>query len=247
MLDGCKYQTDFRNRKVFLNRKIFLSIFSFIFVILFINFISAVPPVTTTQQFTEGYTIEIPQDNILVTNQDYYFNFHVFNISNGVAIHDNIQCDFHLYDDKGVHKYEARDNVASLDYDYQFNVSATNFSNMNHYYYFIQCNSTNYGGYSSNILYINQYSWVSTLGFYCIFLTIIFLIFLIGFKLKNAWIMTLGSILVLILGFFIIINGIDVIKDTSTTWAIGIIVWALGIYFMYLSVEEQLKNWNGGK
>lgn len=83
----------------------------------------------------------------------------------------------------------------------------------------------------------------STIGFYAIFLVIIILIFLLGFYLENNWIMTLGSFLVIVLGFFVIINGIDVLKDTRTTWAIGLIVWAIGIYFMFLSMEEMLKEW----
>lgn len=79
--------------------------------------------------------------------------------------------------------------------------------------------------------------------FYFIFIIIIGLIFLIGFKLENEWIMTLGSILVLILGFFVIRFGIDIFKDQMTTWAIGLVIWALGIYFLFLSIAEQLKHW----
>lgn len=79
--------------------------------------------------------------------------------------------------------------------------------------------------------------------FLFIFIIIISLIYLTGFKLENAWIMSLGSILVLIFGFFIIKFGVDIIKDTQTTWAIGLVVWAIGLYSLYLSAEEQLKQW----
>lgn len=84
---------------------------------------------------------------------------------------------------------------------------------------------------------------VSTLGFFFLFIVIVTLIFALGIKLKNAYIMMLGSILVLILGFYIIINGLDFLKDTRTTWAIGLVVLFSGVYFMYLSVAEQLKEW----
>lgn len=79
--------------------------------------------------------------------------------------------------------------------------------------------------------------------FYIIFIMIIVLIFAIGFTLENAWIMTLNSVLVLVLGLFVIMNGIDLIKNQLVTWPIGLVIWALGIYFLYLSIEEQLKNW----
>jgi len=90
---------------------------------------------------------------------------------------------------------------------------------------------------------ITPSGFINTSTFFFIFIIIIGLIFTMGFIMKNPWILLLGSILVLILGFFIIINGIDIIKDTKTTWAIGIIVWGLAIYFMYLSLEEILKEW----
>lgn len=83
----------------------------------------------------------------------------------------------------------------------------------------------------------------NTFIFYLIFILIIVLIFLFGFKLENVWVMSLGSILLLIFGLFVVANGIDLIKDTKITWAIGLVIWALGILSMYLSVEEQLKNW----
>jgi hypothetical protein len=89
---------------------------------------------------------------------------------------------------------------------------------------------------------ITPSGYTSTLGFFILFLVFIVLIFVMGMSLKNNWIMMLGSILVLILGFFVIVNGVDVIKDTNTTWAIGIILWALGIYFIFLSVEEVKKE-----
>ena len=79
--------------------------------------------------------------------------------------------------------------------------------------------------------------------FLFVFIVIILLIFLIGFRLENAWIMSLGSILIIIFGFFIVKFGVDIIKDTQTTWAIGLVVWAIGIYSLYLSAEEQLKQW----
>lgn len=82
----------------------------------------------------------------------------------------------------------------------------------------------------------------STATFFFIFIIIIGLVFTMGVILEDKWIMMLGSFLVITLGFFIVINGIDVLKDTNTTWAIGLVVWAIGGYFMFRSVEEVLKE-----
>jgi len=84
---------------------------------------------------------------------------------------------------------------------------------------------------------------VNTISFLFLFISIIALIMILGFHLKNKWLMTLGSILILLLGFFIIVNGIGDIKDTRTTWGVGWIVVAIGLYAMILSAEEQLKEW----
>lgn len=89
---------------------------------------------------------------------------------------------------------------------------------------------------------ITPSGFINTNSFIFIFLAIIALVFLLGVKLENNWIMMFGSLLILLFGFWIIIYGIDLIKDTTTTWAVGLIIWGIGIYAMYLSVEGQLAE-----
>lgn len=127
-----------------------------ILVLLFgiIPFISAAPPVTTVQQFTEGYTIQIPQDNILNQNRDYTFEFHVFNITNGKPIISGINCSLHLYNSSGNHIFEGYDDTVSQDLDYSFRVLKGNFSKLESQYYFIGCNSSNYGGFGESIIHV---------------------------------------------------------------------------------------------
>lgn len=79
-------------------------------------------------------------------------------------------------------------------------------------------------------------------NFFYIIIIIIVLLSFLGLYLRNNWIMMLVSILVLIFGFFIIRNGVDIFKDTQTTWAVGLVIWAVGIYGLYLSAEGQLKE-----
>lgn len=127
---------------------------------------------------------------------------------------------------------------------FYISVASTNYSQLGSVCHGITCTDDISIETGSICREITPSGFISTLSFYILFIVIIVLIFIMGIVLQNKWIMMLGSILVLILGFFIIINGIDVIKDTTTTWAVGIVVWALGIYFIYLSVEEQLKEWD---
>lgn len=78
--------------------------------------------------------------------------------------------------------------------------------------------------------------------FLFIFLIIIALTFALGVSTRNNWVMMLASILTLFFGFFIIIYGIDIFKDTTTTWAVGLIVWALAIIGIFKSAEGQLAE-----
>lgn len=133
--------------------KLFLIMFA---VLLVLPMVIAVPPMTTIQQFTEGYEIRIPQDNILEFNKTYDFEFHVYNITTGLPKHSGVSCYFHLYNETGNHVYEAMVNTVTHDFDYGFKVDAGNFTRVAHLYYNIQCNSSTLGGFSSSIIYITQ-------------------------------------------------------------------------------------------
>jgi hypothetical protein len=94
--------------------------------------------------------------------------------------------------------------------------------------------------------YVNDFEitpsgFANTSTFLYLFIIIIVLIFVAGFWLENTWIMSLGSTLIIILGLFIIVNGVGLIKDIRITWAIGLVVLSFGIYFLFLAAEEQLK------
>ena len=129
-----------------MSKKISL-IFCMIFLFAILPFISAVPSVTTVQQFTGGLAIKYPSDQILQQNMPYEFEAHVFNISNGMPMTSDIACYFHLYNSTGKHQLEIVDTTVSHNFDYSFDVSAGNFSEVGDYYYIIQCNNSYLGGF----------------------------------------------------------------------------------------------------
>jgi len=109
--------------------------------------VASAPPVTTTQQFTTGYQLKYPSDQVLKQNQGFEFEAHVFNISDGYPITSGISCYFHLYNSTGKHALELTDATTSHNFDYSFDVGAGNFSVVGDYYYILQCNSSSLGGY----------------------------------------------------------------------------------------------------
>lgn len=108
---------------------------------------------TTT---TNGYLIEPVIINHLKTNQDYTFNVHVINKSNGVPIVSATSCYFHLYNSTGGHLLELEDSSVSHKFDYDFTVKGANFTK-GFYQVKIQCNSTtNEGGVNEMEFEVNN-------------------------------------------------------------------------------------------
>lgn len=83
--------------------------------------------------------------------------------------------------------------------------------------------------------YENQYIFLILVGVVCISVIIL------GIKTEDYWIIMFGGILILLSGFYVLIYGIDVVKDVMTTRAIGFILWGIGIYMIIRAAIEQLK------
>jgi hypothetical protein len=196
--------------------------FLLIFILLFsITLISAVPPVTTTQQFTEGYNIQIPQDNILKVNEPYIFEFHVFNISNGQPKTSGISCDLHLYDNLGNNLFTGTDNSADTYGDYTFNLTKGNFSKVDNYYYFVRCNSSSLGGFSESILNITPSGnggSPANIAFFILVIALVYGVTLVGYLKQDYYITILGSMAMLFLGVYLFNNGIIIFRDDLTRY-----------------------------
>lgn len=147
------FKQDLTSIKMKQKKVFFLLLLSVLLISL--NFISAVPPVTTLQQFAEGYYVQIPQDNFLTNGQGYEFNFHVYNISNQNLITSGLSCEFELYNSTGSHIYEAMDSTSGPTGDYSFWLEYGNFTDGNYPYYFITCNSSERSGFNTAILFVN--------------------------------------------------------------------------------------------
>ena len=61
-----------------------------------------------------------------------------------------------------------------------------------------------------------------------------------GFLLKDQYIVILSCFGLFFVGLYVIINGITGIKDTTTTWAIGLVIWAVAAYVGIKSGLESI-------
>jgi hypothetical protein len=200
------------------------------FGILLIGLISAVPPVTQIQQFSEGYVLKYPIDEVIKQNADYEFEFHVFNISNGLPVTSDITCYFHLYNSTGKHQLEMTDDTASHNFDYSFFVTGGNFTELGEYYYIAQCDGvTGQGG--------------SVLGG---FTEHVFIVTPTGSSLDISLAFLYGFILLLI-GLLLFFSASSIKKTTSGSWMIAyvcltyILLYAL-FGFLYLLSHAYLWN-----
>jgi len=62
---------------------IFLAVFSFILIT---NLVSAAPPVTTVEQFAQGYIVEESQQSYVLVNEPYTYHFFLYNYSTGKSV-----------------------------------------------------------------------------------------------------------------------------------------------------------------
>jgi len=81
---------------------------------------------------------------------------------------------------------------------------------------------------------------VGTLGFYILILILSLGIMILGFAIRDAWVVILGSFGFVLLGLFILLYGIDGMKDVAYTYGIGIITIMVGAYIGVRSAIEQL-------
>jgi hypothetical protein len=110
-----------------------------------LGFVSAVPPVTQIQQFAEGYIIEGSPQEIVKQNQDYQYNFFLYNISNGVQLsNQSIRCLFYMANTSGYVKVAT--NVLYFDGYWGLILNGKNFTSLGNHPFGIKCNSTTLGG-----------------------------------------------------------------------------------------------------
>ncbi len=81
-----------------------------------------------------------------------------------------------------------------------------------------------------------------TLGFYILIFGISIALIVAGFWIQDNWVIVLGGFALVFVGLFIMFFGIDIIKDTVYTQALGIIVLMTGAYFGIRGAIEAISD-----
>lgn len=141
-----------------------LFLFFLIVILVTTSLVQSAPPVTQIQEFAEGFIIEGSPQEYLTQNQDYQYNFFVFNISNGVKVtNTSVSCIFYLADDSGAVIYYSHVPYNSPGY-FGLTISGGNFSRLGHYGYGTNCNSSIMGGSTVSFFEVSPSGYEATTG-----------------------------------------------------------------------------------
>jgi hypothetical protein len=218
-----------------LNKKLLLT---FLLGIFFISLVSAIPPVTTTQNFAEGYIVMDSPQTILRQGKDFNVNFFVYNASDGLLINNvSTECIYYLSDNYGSILFYSPVSYSSTGKygHWSIKLLGNNFSNLGDYYYGIKCNSTNLGGPE-----VGQYT-VTPMGkngneliIFSIFLIVFaYGLTLLGFFKENSIILIMGGMFMIFLSVYSITNGIIIYRDDITLY-FSYLTFGLGVFFSLL-------------
>ncbi len=133
---------------------IFISLI--VLAIYMIGFGSSAPPTQQNVNVDIGLVVQYTLTDIHAINKDHIFNFHVFNISDGlIKDSSDTTCFFDLFNQHGEHIIDHRQLVFQTDH-WDINVTAGNFTELGEYSYLAVCNSSAIGGFTSAPLMITQ-------------------------------------------------------------------------------------------
>ncbi len=235
------------------NRIKFNFLFLLVGLFLFFNlipFVNSVPPVTTlNNQFQQGFTIVDDLLDYIQLNQNYTYNFFVFNISNGVNITNaSTTCYFYLADNSGGVIYDTEAKYLPEGY-WNVEIKGDNFSKLGNYIYGTRCysQSANLGGVISGVLTVtedgkkdilNRYDIVNLI-FLCI--SVLFSILLSAYGLlKDERILIFASIFFLISG--LLIPTFTFINNQNLLNALSIINYGLAFLCLAFGIYEWLPE-----
>ncbi len=209
-----------------------LFLFGFILSLFFISLVSAQPPPSTQTNVNieVGLQIQTQGIGVLKQNTPHFFQFHVYNISTGLNVNNiTTNCTFHLYNKTGASQYESN----NLDFgggSFEIDLTANNFTELGIYSYYVHCNATSIGGFSREVFEVTPTGFTNLLGFYFIILGISLVFLIIGFWIKDPWVVIFGTFGLFFVGLYILLNGIDGIRNLAYTRAIAFIIIGVAAY-----------------
>lgn len=81
----------------------------------------------------------------------------------------------------------------------------------------------------------------NTLGFYIVILILTLGLIVLGYGIKDYWVIILGAFGLILFGLYVLFFGLAGMEDPVYTWGIGIIILMLGAYFGARVAMDQIE------
>lgn len=132
-----------------------VKVFIFLFTLILIPLVNAVPPVTTTSNFPEGYSLIEEQQEALKLNQDYVYYFFVSNSTTGQPLtNTSVNCSFFIANSTS----DLIVIVPRVTYNssgfWEVPILGSNFSHIGEFPYGLSCFNEAFGGSLSGTFFI---------------------------------------------------------------------------------------------
>lgn len=202
--------------------------FKLIFLLFLLCFplVLSAPPVTTVQQFTEGYLVGEISHQYLRLGESYQYNFYVFNQSNGVLMNDTfITCNFHLFNSSGTELFSG-DTAYDPDGHWGIFILGGNFSSIGSYPYSLNCQD-DLGGALAGIFEVNP----------------------TGYETDNMSVVYLILTILVLLGIFLYLAS--QYMDNEKTFGVGLYFYLISfillvyVLFLQFNIMEKGLYWLG--
>ena len=195
--------------------------FIFVFLILLVlPLVSSAPPTQTNVNINVGYDVELVTPESFQTNQSYSFHAHVWNRSSGLPILNTagVGCVLHVYNSEtGSHLIEGAmtadpDNI----YDWNYSMGQAVLRTTGEGAAMAFCNNSAYGGFTKVEFEVTPTGDESAFGLQIFLFIFLFGLVILGFFIKNEWIVILSGMGLIALGIFSLTQGISSFRNDLT-------------------------------
>lgn len=224
--------------------------------------VSAVKPISQVTTAYEGFQISYPDFNIGKVSTPIEIDLHVYSLSTGLVVNNNVNCTLHLYNSTGNHIFAKSTTTTSHEFDYEILINESILTVPGEYGFQAYCRNSTRGGFVRQTFIVSN-DGRSTNNNYFSFSMIIaiaifsFICLYIGKNVDEEHILLklFLYIVTVILGFSGVAMSLAIINTdlvsltliNSATTIYKVVAWTLVLFSGYLVIYYmyRLLKWLG--
>lgn len=208
---------------------------------LFFNLVLAQPPVYHSDS---DMAIELVLPPTHQANTPFTVHVHVLNLTspnNGFLTNSTTDCYLHVYNlSSGSHLVQTEMTFDGNGLDWEYTILGGNYTVGLLTNHVVFCNSTELNDIVASEMLITHSGLDLTIGFFFLLLGLAIGLVVVGFFIQDKWVVVIGGFIMVLVGLFVLFNGIAGFRDLNYTRWIGILILFLGSYFSVRGSMEGL-------